>query len=66
MSEFTDGIEMMREAALDRIAEAESLEEAAYMIKGTKFFFTPDEDLDSKQLRAVVHELNEEDTSDDN
>ena len=43
MSEFTDGIELMRQSALERIAEAESLEDAALMIKNTKFFFTPDE-----------------------
>ncbi len=55
MSDFTDGIEMMREAALDRIAEAEDLEHAAYMIKNTKFFFTPDEEAVTKSdLRAVV------------
>ncbi len=44
MTDFTDGIELMRQSALDRIAEAESLEEAAFMIKGTKFFFTPEEE----------------------
>ena len=43
MSEFTEGIEIMRQSALDRIAEAKSLEHAASMIKDTKFFFTPDD-----------------------
>ncbi len=44
MTDFTDGIEIMRESALERIAEADSLEDAAFMIKNTKFFFTPDEE----------------------
>ncbi len=43
MTDFTDGIEFMRESALERIAEADSLADAAFMIKNTKFFFTPDE-----------------------
>ena len=44
MSEFTEGIELMRQSALERIAEANSLEDAAFMIKNTKFFFTPEEE----------------------
>ncbi len=43
MTDFTDGIELMRQSALDRIAEAKSLEHAASMIEDTKFFFTPDD-----------------------
>ena len=44
MSEFTEGIEIMRESALRHVAAAEDLEHAAFMIKNTKFFFTPEEE----------------------
>ena len=40
MSEFTEGIETMRQHALDLIKNCHDLEHAAHMIKETKFFFT--------------------------
>ncbi len=43
MSEFSEGIEIMRDAALNAIKEADSLEHAAHMIKETKFFFDLEE-----------------------
>ena len=47
MSEFIDGIEIMRQSALDRIKEADDLDHAFYMIKETKFFFTPEQEEDA-------------------
>ena len=60
MSEFTEGIEIMREHALDIIKNAHDLERAAFVIENTKFFFTPG-GLDSiDSLRAIVSDAEEE------
>ncbi len=40
--EFTKGIEIMRQEALNIIKDADDLEHAAYMITELAFFYTPE------------------------
>ncbi len=43
MSEFTEGIEIMRQSAIDCTKYADDLEHAAHMIKNVKFFISKEE-----------------------